>query len=738
MNYLKDISFFTLILSVALNAANPEWFTFPIGSNYVTSLENTEDYVWIGSGYGLIQFDKKTEKMRSFTMNNIPIPSNSITAIYVDTNKNLWIGMHNGAAYYDIEHDLWKVYSRQELKIDRLDRSISAITVDHTSKLWMSTYDSEEFLTFSNNEWKKYSNLSSLAISRVSCLVPDWNNNMIAGTDVGIVHLDTLQSKKDSLFPNRWIHSIVKDTLNRLWIAGDGLKSYDGKSVVSYDTLDSCFITVFDLKFSPKNKLYIGAYGGLVKYFDGQWEICDTNNHKDKNYFIIKVEPDKEDSNVIWLGTSDSGLVRFDEKLKTKKSYDIRTNPLQGFISFGLDKRGYCWVGQQKKNVVCFNGKNWLIFDTSNLKELEKYMPRIGGDSAVTLWSDSSCALLYSRDTSMYGGWRAYWLGRPGHGSFVKVDKNGNFWHARYYAGQGEGLLKFAGGKVFRYTTSNSNLPRNTISGLAIDDTGAVWMSIFPKKTDGYAYIGTFYNEKFTIHKSYQFPYACLSLEIDNKGNVWYVIIDVLHNGKYFGKGLYRFNDTSETNFSIYNSNLQSNSGGNLFYDTTTNLLWIGSNFDGVSTFDGGNEWKLYTTDNTRLPTNSIVDIEKDINGNMWFYTYYQGGLTMYRKGGVLLPDPTIPILDKKPMVHKHNKFPYIYNKKLLKFLIENQSAVSLKIYNVMGKKLFEIPKTIYTPGQHTIDLLELYPLLCNGVFVIVLKINSKSHKIQFIYGNNK
>jgi ligand-binding sensor domain-containing protein len=62
---------------------------------------------------------------------------------------------------------------------------------------------------------------------------------------------------------------------------------------------------------------------------------------------------------------------------------------------------------------------------------------------------------------------------------------------------------------------------------------------------------------------------------------------------------------------------------------------WIGIYYGGLVKFDGVN-WTVYNTSNSGLPYNSVRAIAIDGQGNKWIGT--DGGLAVYREGGVILP----------------------------------------------------------------------------------------------------
>jgi len=71
--------------------------------------------------------------------------------------------------------------------------------------------------------------------------------------------------------------------------------------------------------------------------------------------------------------------------------------------------------------------------------------------------------------------------------------------------------------------------------------------------------------------------------------------------------------------------------------------LWVGTAGSGLVKLNKSTgEFIVYDKWNSKLPDNHIGAIAIDGQGNKWIGTY--GGLTVYRKGGVIIP----PVEEKK------------------------------------------------------------------------------------------
>ncbi len=75
----------------------------------------------------------------------------------------------------------------------------------------------------------------------------------------------------------------------------------------------------------------------------------------------------------------------------------------------------------------------------------------------------------------------------------------------------------------------------------------------------------------------------------------------------------------SWTFYNTKNSKIQSNNISSIFQDSNSNM-WISSDFDGISKFDG-KIWTLYNTQNSGILSNNVSQIIEDKNKTLWFVT---------------------------------------------------------------------------------------------------------------------
>ena len=151
-----------------------------LSDSWVPAIYETGDTLWIGSGSGLSQYNKKTKTFTRFV--NDPRDSTSVTkgfvdAIIEDKPGSLWIGTQGGLDYLDVKSNRFTHYRHDPNDPSSLsDNTVRALLKDHSGGLWVCT-------------------------------------------DGGIINLFDLQTKKFKHFHcGRAMGTIMEDSENIIWV----------------------------------------------------------------------------------------------------------------------------------------------------------------------------------------------------------------------------------------------------------------------------------------------------------------------------------------------------------------------------------------------------------------------------------------------------------------------------------------------------------------------------------------
>ena len=230
----------------------------------------------------------------------------------------------------------------------------------------------------------------------------------------------------------------------------------------------------------------------------------------------------------------------------------------------------------------------------------------------AAVWSQTAEWTVYNTSNS----------GLPYNGvTGLAIDAEGNMWigTGRWNAWAGGGLAKFDGENWTVYNTANSGLPNNDHTGLAIDPEGNVWSG-----TEGG--FGKFDGNHWTVYNTGNsgLPHNLVaSPSFDSQGNLWVGT---------WGGGLAKFDGNHWTVYNTANSGLPHNQPWTTLIDAEDNV-WMGTVGGNIARFDGVN-WTVYNAGNSGLSRTGIADISFDPEGNLWAAGKGSTGLALVKFDG--------------------------------------------------------------------------------------------------------
>ncbi|WP_415326832.1 two-component regulator propeller domain-containing protein [Chryseobacterium sp. MMS23-Vi53] len=122
-----------------------------LSDNFVMALENRENGIWITTQNGLNYFDKKLNKITKIfnAKNSKPLDNNSLTVMFTDSKKRLWIGAdYDGLYYLNESNDKFFFLNKSK---GLTDATIKSITEDSQGNLWVSAEDFLYKIKIKNN-----------------------------------------------------------------------------------------------------------------------------------------------------------------------------------------------------------------------------------------------------------------------------------------------------------------------------------------------------------------------------------------------------------------------------------------------------------------------------------------------------------------------------------------------------------------------------------------------------------
>lgn len=287
---------------------------------------------------------------------NSRLPHDMSTTSVVDKKDNVWYATYNGFVKFDGNQITRLNESNSPFK---KNESVRAITVDNQNNKWINV--DKEFYKYDNNKWEKPDS-GKINLSWAYNIVASENGEVLFCTNEGLVILNNdrwskINMANTSQLPSNSILYAYRDKKERLWIG-----TYKGTIMI--DTNGD--VTEFNKTTTPINKICISGATGDAEgniYFslyayeksternkskegfailtkDGKWiHYNDTNSGLPANH-VNSILFDKFE-NVLWIGTNEAGLVRFDLKDGWENYHNLNSQVPSSYIfDLSQDSKG--------------------------------------------------------------------------------------------------------------------------------------------------------------------------------------------------------------------------------------------------------------------------------------------------------------------------------------------------------------------------------------------------------------
>jgi ligand-binding sensor domain-containing protein len=440
-------------------------------SNNIRYVTRHRGYLYVGTDFGLIRYDTKTnENVRYLHRpgDSRSLSSNRINIIFPADRENLWIGTEDGLNLMNHENGTFTVFRNDPDDESSISYNvITAIFKDNAGQTWIGTdggglniYDpaTKSFKRIQN----RAGDPSSLNNDRVYSIAQDKIGNLWVGTFKGVNRLDrftrnfnlyTHDPNNPNSVGNNLIWTFCQMSPGIFWIGTDA-----GISIFNREKQ-----TFSHIKHNPDND------NGL-------------SSNRIRN--IIK-----DQSGKIWIATRDAGLNKFDPKTGRYSHFRPSIQHRQSLgndfvISLYEDRFGTIWAGT-------FDGLNRIDPESNQIKlyrndpDEPNSVPNntiyhITEDSNGILWIatyDGLCR--YNHKTDDFTVFRHDQDTANGYAAnrffYVFEDSQNDFW----LGSRGGGLMKFdrKTGTFQQSFTTRDGLPNNVVYGIMEDDEGSLWMS---------------------------------------------------------------------------------------------------------------------------------------------------------------------------------------------------------------------------------------------------------------------
>jgi signal transduction histidine kinase/ligand-binding sensor domain-containing protein/DNA-binding response OmpR family regulator len=576
-----------------------------IGNKIHTIIQDNEGFLWFSQvSAGCTRFDGyRFVHYQHDPYDSTSLPSNNISAFYIDNFNNLWIGTHNGLSMFNKEQDNFVNYHcTPNLENTLSHNQIYSIFQDTKGNLWIGTSNGLNLFNYNTKTFTRYIN--------------------------GFLHLKN---------KNFSIDDIIEDKEGTLWIISDygGLQKFNpdnGEFTVYMPYPEKPEFSGnyhFHCLTSDKwGNIYLGSFSGIFRFdpklekFTGIWTFHEKGNIL-KNFNITSLLFDST-LNVIWIGTR-NGI--FIYHIDGHYFSEINSDPLiQGsftgneVLKIYKDRTGIIWIGTEQKgiykhdpNKVKFNNR-FPVINNSNYP-LNKSVKSVYVDKKNILWIGTDYGLnqLDINGTLI----KTYVHDRHNHNSISQGGVSALFEDSksRFWIGTWGGAFQQFDRKTgltikYPYVETMAHDPRYVgspcIYDFLEDKDGNLWLAML-KGLDKF-------NPETELFEHYIEPYGDI---------IWSIVFD--KNERYIwcanARGLLKF-DTHTGQFSAFLHNpkdtksISSNNVNDVFVDKHGHL-WV-STQGGVNQYSSISNSFAHIKKDKGLLGGCTYKIMEDDEGNLW------------------------------------------------------------------------------------------------------------------------
>jgi len=523
--------------------------------------------------------------------------------------------------------------------------------------------------------FRHFSTEDGLCESSVDIILQDHMGFMWFGASKGLNRFDghkfaTYRNnlKDTTSLSGNWISAIYEDRQKNLWIGtrDGGLNLYNryqnSFTRLKHHQTDSLQLE-YDIKFIMEdydNRLWIAFYNSL-EIFDRE-KMCYSPYRRWKeiqeilgDFEIMFLYMDKE--GLLWIGTSDKGLIALDIETDTFEHYEHHENDLKSLSHnyvWTLTEDGYgnLWIGTYGGGLNLFD-RDRRVFHRFQHDPLDEnsigsnYIFTLHFDQDSTLWigtEDSGLNKLRIKSQPMnvqklsFQKYKHDKNNKYGLSSnnirFIYHDMQENFWLSTYKGGLN---LYARYSKPFKHIYSEPNneksLSNNMVNCIFEDREGFIWIStdggglnLFHRETNSFTTFLYSPEDPFSLSHNH-----VISTCEDRDGNLWIGTWGGLNQLDKNTNKFIRFEHDPMNENSLCNNNID------FIMNDSRNLLWI-CLINGLDVFDL-NQKKFYhihadKNSPTGLSNRQVTTAFEDSRGNVWIGT--ERGINVLDKENVL------------------------------------------------------------------------------------------------------
>lgn len=528
-------------------------------------------------------------------------------------------------------------------------RDISDLLVDRDGFLWIAT--SFGVNRFDGNTFDKFLNdprdSNSLADNNVQKIYVDKDNHIWIGTNAGISCFHRDQKN----FSNYWPDSaslpdqgtnfgaLCEDDRGNIWVGvrndllifnpatkkftRSGWSAYTSSHAGAYN--NSLRVVVIGIIKKSEHELWVLSTYGLFSVSTDSKQFRYYPNKAVSDYYGSKLYFE-DDSNNVWIGTFDQGILCYNSKAGTWSNFHtppVLTNQdnAYGITHYSGDTLIYC------------SGSNVIFFDTKNKKAISRIFYEYLENNFFK--NASSTAIAFYRNMIWLGTKNGLIQMKPSNNQFGFTPlTNGEIVERIFHSANHRALLftkvvhhqpecfafmKYDGAPAIPILTQNGERFHSTYQYYAESVNGECYLN-----DDDH-----FYRYDFKNNRVVDIPlppkvdpgndYDVRNMVIDKAGNVWV---------RCLSQGIVKYDiSTNKSSFEKEIGLSGHREINALYYDSLTNMLWVAEEFNGIIGYNIDQKkachYAIPESPNGRSA--AVISFAGDNNGHLWMADLQSG-----------------------------------------------------------------------------------------------------------------
>ncbi|MCP4963497.1 MAG: hypothetical protein GY925_30050, partial [Actinomycetia bacterium] len=266
-----------------------------VDGRVLSLFEDREGSLWIGTYNGLNRF--KRSRFETLTAAD-GLSADSVYSAFESSDGNVWIASPTGVVRYS------EGRPRAAPVAGRLAGRIQALLEDSRERLWVGT--SEGLFHLDGDTWKRYDRSEDLARTAIHSLSESRSGEIWVGTSTRAIRLGQDGVATALELDGSPVADILEDRQGDLWFAtGKHLFQRRATVLISYPPEDSRTYRIREIRQDPSGVLWLGTVdSGLLRFEDGRFTEFNTANGLYDDHVWHSAE---DAQGVVWM-CSDRGL----------------------------------------------------------------------------------------------------------------------------------------------------------------------------------------------------------------------------------------------------------------------------------------------------------------------------------------------------------------------------------------------------------------------------------------------